>query len=155
MIFIGRGIWSVLDRFRKIGLSRRTTLVARLPLRRYFVAWLAILGLYVQLAAAGLCTAGLPLAPDPATGLSVFPICHSPSSDDIAAQTPGDPAPAHQHDCPFCAVHCHAAMGMAPAISGLDSIADVSAQVVPAALIVPQAARFPAGAPPRGPPTSI
>ncbi len=122
--------------------------------QRHVAIWLGILALYMQIAAAGLCTAGLPVSADAASGLSPFPICHAQSGDHADAQTPGNPAPAHQHECPFCAVHCHAAMVMAPAINGLDSVYAVSTPAAPAPVIVPQAARFPAGAPPRGPPAS-
>ncbi len=135
-------------------LSRRAIAAGAMPLRRHLAAWLAILGLYVQLAAAGLCTVGLPSSAD-ATGLGPFPICHSQSDDESAGQAQNDHAPGHQHECPFCAVHCHAAMVMAPSVAGLDSISLVAKPADPAPFIVPQAARFPAGAPPRGPPVSV
>lgn len=141
------------ERGGKIWHSRPAARSAATPLRRHIAAWLAILGLYVQLAAAGLCTAGLPVAAD-AAGLSSFPICHAQSGNHGSTPTPGDPVPAHQHECPFCAVHCHAAMVMAPSISGQDSVYAVSPSAAPAPIIVPHVARFPAGAPPRGPPAS-
>ncbi|MHB8884132.1 MAG: DUF2946 family protein [Methylovirgula sp.] len=122
--------------------------------QRYVAAWLAILALYLQIAAAGLCTCGLPVLTDASAGPGAFPICHSQSNDE--AQTQSDHAPAHHHqqDCPFCTAHCHAAMVVTPSISGLDSIYAVATTSARAPFIVPQAARFPAGAPPRGPPAS-
>ncbi|MGB8276573.1 MAG: DUF2946 family protein [Methylovirgula sp.] len=142
------------DRVHQIWRSRQAALGAAASVQAHVAVWLGILALYMQLVAAGLCAAGLPLSPDPAAGLSAFPTCHSPSNDDSAGQAQSDHAPAHQHECPFCAVHCHAAMVMAPAISGLDSVYAVPKPANPAPFVVSQAARFPAGAPPRGPPAS-
>jgi len=127
--------------------------VAAIPLRRHVVVWLAVFGLYLQLAAAGLCPCGLP-APLAAGGPAAFPICHLQTSD-APGQTHNDHAPAPQHECAFCTLHCHAAIGVAPALVGVDAVHAVSAPAERAVFIVPQAARFPAGAPPRGPPASI
>lgn len=118
--------------------------------RRHVPAWLAILGLYVQLFAAGLCTAGTPL--DPALGTQgALPICHTGSDQSAPAQ---DRAPA-DHACPFCALHCQAAMVMAPSFGAPERFVVVSAQAAQPPFIVPSPARFPAGAPPRGPPASV
>ena len=139
------------ERGGKIWHSRPAALSVAMSAQRHIAAWLAILGLYVQLAAAGLCTAGLPVAAD-AAGLSSFPICHAQSGNHGSTPTPGNPVPAHQHECPFCAVHCHAAMVTAPSISVQHSTYAVSLPADPASFIVPHVARFSAGAPPRGPP---
>jgi hypothetical protein len=72
--------------------------------RKQFIAFLAILGLYLQLAAGALCMAGSS-APD----LSGFPICHSASEQSPASKT-GNVPDQHQQSCPFCALHCHAAL---------------------------------------------
>jgi hypothetical protein len=120
---------------------------------RHLSAWLAILGLYVQLFAAGLCTAGSPF--DPALGNSgqgAFPICHAAAGDPSAPAQ--GPAPAHQA-CPFCALHCQAAMVFAPSVGSLQSFVAVSSEATQAPFVTPNAARFPAGAPPRGPPPSV
>lgn len=146
------GYRSVSDRVYQIWRLRQAVRGAATSVQAHVAVWLGILALYMQLAAAGLCTAGLPLSPGPAAGLSAFPSCHSPSSDDSAGQAQSDHAPAHQHECPFCAVHCHVAMVMAPAISGLSSVYAVPKPADPAPFVAPRAARFPAGAPPRGPP---
>lgn len=77
----------------------------RKPLaRNQFIAFLAILGLYLQLAAGALCLAGFSSGPD----LSSLPICHG-----AAEQSPsktGNTPEQHQQSCPFCALHCHAAL---------------------------------------------
>jgi Protein of unknown function (DUF2946) len=120
--------------------------------RGHISAWLAILGLYVQLFAAGLCTAGSPL--DPALANSAqggFPICHASGGGDQSAPAQG-PAQAH-HACPFCALHCQAAMVLAPLIASPQSFVAGSSEAAPAPFVTPRAARFPAGAPPRGPPS--
>jgi hypothetical protein len=114
-------------------------------------AWLAILGLYVQLFATGLCAAPL----DPALGNAAqgaFPICHTPRDSNQSAPTQA-PAPFHQ-TCPFCALHCHAAMVMAPSIGVIQTFVAVSTHPAQAIFIAPSPARFSAGAPPRGPPAS-
>ncbi|MGA3302345.1 MAG: DUF2946 family protein [Methylovirgula sp.] len=123
---------------------------------RQIAAWLAIFGLYVQLAAAALCTCGLPTA---SAAPGAFPICHSHSAANAergTKQAQNDRAPAHhEQQCPFCTVHCHAAMVMAPSLAALDhvSIAAQPAQV--AAFVIPSPARFSLSAPPRGPPPSV
>lgn len=119
---------------------------------RHISAWFAILGLYVQLFAAGLCTAGSPF--DAALANSAqgsFPICHASGSSDQPAPAQG-PASAH-HACPFCALHCQAAMVLAPSVGSPQSFVAVSSEATSASFVTPHAARFPAGAPPRGPPS--
>jgi hypothetical protein len=142
----------VAQNVRNLWLARGRA-IAAIPSRRHVAAWLAVFGLYLQLAAAGLCTCGLP-ALLAVGGPAAFPICHSQTSD-APGQTHNDHAPAPQHECAYCTAHCHAAMGMAPPLRSIDAIHAVSAPAATAAFIVPQAARFPAGAPPRGPPASI
>src|SRR5579862_4807013 len=90
------------------GATRQTTALAL----RQLLAGLAILGLYVQLMAAGLCAAGSAAAADPAG----FPICHTDVGGSDSAPS-GNHPPASQHPCPFCAVHCHAAITAAFAVA--------------------------------------
>ncbi len=73
--------------------------------RNQFIACLAILGLYLQLAAGALCLAGVSSGPD----LSGVPICHAASEQSPASKT-GHTPEQHQQSCPFCALHCHAAL---------------------------------------------
>jgi hypothetical protein len=114
---------------------------------RRFCAALAILSLYIQLFAAGLCAAG-----SPANALATqggFPICHTPAS--------GGSAPAQDqahHDCPFCALHCKAAMVLSPSPGTPAPFVAAAAHAELASFIVPASARFSLGAPPRGPPAS-
>ncbi|MFZ3177595.1 MAG: hypothetical protein WBC64_00195 [Methylovirgula sp.] len=117
---------------------------ARGSARRRFCAGLAILGLYVQLFAAGLCTAGFA----PAAG--AFPICHTP-----ATGSQPDQAPAQDHrPCPFCALHCKAAMVLPPSIGAPERFTAAAVRSEHAAFLVPAPARFSISAPPRGPPAS-
>jgi hypothetical protein len=112
---------------------------------RRFCAALAILSLYVQLLAAGLCTAGSPA--DALANQGAFPICHTPGGGSPPAQDQ-----AH-HDCPFCALHCKAAMVVSPSIGVPERfVAVVHAEL--AFFLVPAPARFSLGAQPRGPPAS-
>lgn len=113
------------------------------PKRNQCVAALAIAGLYLQLAAGAFCTGNFLAGPD----LSLFPICHS-SADGPAS--PGHP-PQQQHSCPFCALHCHAALALMP---GLHFVAPVALAALAA---TPQTMRqsgprFALAAQPRGPP---
>jgi hypothetical protein len=73
--------------------------------RNQLIACLAILGLYLQLAAGALCLAGFSPAPD----LSRLPICHGAPEQSPASKT-GNAPEQHQQSCPFCALHCHAAL---------------------------------------------
>ncbi|MEW6435970.1 MAG: DUF2946 family protein [Pseudomonadota bacterium] len=114
--------------------------------RNQFVAGLAILGLYLQLAAAALCMAGFTSGPD----LSGFPICHSSSGDQAPASKSGVPQ-QQQHSCPFCALHCHAALVLAAAIV-LAALASVATPVEPRQLTALPRLRFAIAAQPRGPP---
>jgi hypothetical protein len=114
---------------------------------RRFCAALAILSLYVQLFAAGLCTTGSPA--DALANQGGFPICHTPES--------GGSAPAQDqahHDCPFCALHCKAAMVLSPSIGAPEPFVAVRAHAELASFLVPAPARFSLSAPPRGPPAS-
>jgi hypothetical protein len=115
---------------------------------------LAILGLYVQLAVAGFCTCGLPMA-HAAPGVS--PICHSQRTAERATkQAQNDRAPTHREQpCPFCMAHCHAAMVMAPSVAALDHVYVAAKPTQIAAYIAPLPPRFSLGAPPRGPPPSV
>jgi hypothetical protein len=113
---------------------------------RQFVACLAILGLYLQLAAGALCTACLPSGPH----LSDVPICHpasaqaDPARPDHAPQQPEQP-------CPFCALHCYAAMALPPALPVIAPVADISAQPLTRTAWQPRR-HFTIAAQPRGPP---
>jgi hypothetical protein len=64
-----------------------------------------------------------------------------------------DQMPAHQEMCPFnFSAHCYAPLVDAPVLVSLERIIFVAGTSVPAPLLVPERARFPAGAPPCGPP---
>lgn len=118
--------------------------------RRHVSVWLAILGLYVQLFAAGLCTAGLAL--NPAAGdPGAFPICHARADGNAPAPAQGQ---VH-HPCPFCALHCQGAMVMAPSVGAPERFVAVASQATETTFVAPTPARFRAGAPPRGPPPSV
>jgi hypothetical protein len=110
---------------------------------RRFCAGLAILGLYVQLFAACLCTAGFA----PAAG--AFPICHTPAT----GSQPNQPPAQDHRDCPFC-LHCKAAMALPPSIGAPERVTAVAARLDHAAFLVAAPARFSISAPPRGPPAS-
>jgi hypothetical protein len=115
--------------------------------RRRFCAGLAIFGLYIQLFAAGLCGSSFALG---LAGPGAFPICHTPASG-----SPADPAPGQDHrSCPFCALHCKAAMVLPPSIGAPERFLAAATRVEPASFIVPAPARFSISAPPRGPPAS-
>lgn len=107
------------------------------------VAALAIAGLYLQLAAVALCTAGLPSGSD----LLLFPICHS-AVDGNATPKPGH---APQQSCPFCALHCHAAMALPPALHFVKPTSLATGAPAPLATSQPPL-RFAIAAEPRGPP---
>lgn len=140
------------DRVRTRRHFKASSLTA-LTARRHVYAWLAIVGLYVQLFAAGFCTAGFnPAFAD--DGLNAAPICHSQGSAENSATQQGDNAPAHHHTCPFCAIHCNAVMVLTPSLIALVSAAIVSVKLERASFAVPSAALFFAGASPRGPPVS-
>jgi hypothetical protein len=114
---------------------------------RRFCTALAVLGLYVQLLAAGLCTTSSPA--DALANRGAFPICHT-------QETGGSPPAQDQthHDCPFCALHCKAAMVPPPSIGTPERFVDVATHAELPIFIVPARARFSLGAPPRGPPAS-
>jgi hypothetical protein len=117
---------------------------------RHVATWLAILGLYLQLFAVGLGSGG-PLDQRLASSpQGAFPICHTSGGGD-----PSAPAQADHHSCPFCALHCHAALAVAPSVGILQTFGAVPSDAIQASFIAPNTARFPAGAPPRGPPTSV
>ncbi|MGH6677290.1 MAG: hypothetical protein ACRECE_13825, partial [Xanthobacteraceae bacterium] len=58
------------------------------------------------------------------------------------------------HPCPFCTIHCHAALIIAPSVAIVQSFVALSAQTALAPFIVPAPPRFSISAPPRGPPAS-
>jgi hypothetical protein len=109
--------------------------------RSQCVAALAIAGLYMQLAAGAFCTGGL-------TGPDLFPICHSGIADNPAGS---NPQPLQQHSCPFCALHCHAALLLPPALhfARPTAVAAVQQRSQNVSYI---ALRFAIAAQPRGPP---
>ncbi len=124
-------------------------------------SWLAALALYVQIIAGALCAAGTANAAFDTGADSPFPICQTQSNDTRSAQTQdndhkdGGHAPAHEHNCLLCSVHCQAALAPAPSLGGIATVFAVSITPEPAPFIFPSAARFPAGAPPRGPPSAV
>jgi hypothetical protein len=148
----------VFDRIRgrggsDVGITSRRRLLqardARGDVRRRFCAGLAILSLYVQLFAAGLCGSSFAVSPAAA---GAFPICHTRASG-----SPSDQAPAQDqahHDCAFCALHCKAAMVLPPSIGAPHRFVAATTRIESASFIVPAPARFPISAPPRGPPAS-
>ncbi len=122
----------------------------RKPLARsQLIACLAILGLYLQLAAGAFCLAGFSAGPD----LSGFPICHGAAEQSPASKT-GDPPPQQQHSCPFCALHCHAALllPLAFVVASPSAIAKL-----PDALrhFAQPSLRYAIAAQPRGPPSFV
>ncbi len=142
---------------RKIRRSRRGSLIASSSANRHVTAWIAVVCLCVQLAASAACGVGTPLDAafaGPERGL--FPICHAGVGGEELGQTSnGRHTPAHQQGCLFCQVHCHAAMALTPTIAVVSKPSlVVSASAEPPLLVVRPSARFPAGAPPRGPPSA-
>ncbi|MGP8231724.1 MAG: DUF2946 family protein [Methylovirgula sp.] len=129
--------------------DRLTALAGRLRPKaaagNQFVACLAILGLYLHLAAGAFCTAGLPSGPN----LDGFPICHS-ASDDQGSPSKPDHAP-QQQSCPFCALHCHATVALPLALAIVALIARSSVPQL-AQLVVQPRLHFSIAAQPRGPP---
>lgn len=115
---------------------------------RQVFAGLAILGLYVQLIAAGLCAASSATGAD----LTDFPICHTDISSGKTPVPSGDHAPASQHSCPFCAIHCHVVIVLAPAIMALAIGAVVATPQRRGVVVTLTFTRFFASAAPRGPP---
>jgi hypothetical protein len=114
--------------------------------RNQLIACLAILGLYLQLAAGALCMAGLSTGPD----LSGFPICHSASEQSPASKT-GNTPEQHQQSCPFCALHCHAALLLPLALIFANPFAVAKAPDVLRHFAQPRL-RYAIAAQPRGPP---
>jgi hypothetical protein len=140
----------VFDRIRRRGILKSAGRGAA-GSARHVATWLAILGLYLQLFAVGLGRGG-PLDQTLASlAQGAFPICHTSGGADpsVPAQ-----APDH-HSCPFCALHCHAALVVAPSVGILQTFVAVPSDAIQASFLTPNTARFPAGAPPRGPPTSV
>ena len=81
-------------------------------LRRVLTAWLALLGLFVQLTRP---PAPAPMGGAPADariGRGPFPICHAYRPADDDATRGHDPAPSHHDACPFCSTCCHAAIAL-------------------------------------------
>ena len=112
--------------------------------RSQSVAALAIVGLYLQLTAGAFCTAGLASGPD----ISGVPICHSSAG----GASKSDPAPqSHQQSCPFCALHCHAALLLTPTLLLVKPAAGAAARQL-AQIITSPRLRFAVAAQPRGPP---
>lgn len=144
-------------RSRTIGRNKRKTLVAH----GRAGGWFAVLALYVQIIAGALCAAGTANAAFDTRADSPFPICQTQPNDTRSAQTQdndhkdGGHAPAHEHNCLLCSVHCQAAMAPAPSLGGIAAVFAVSIVPQHAAFIFPSVARFPAGAPPRGPPSAV
>jgi Protein of unknown function (DUF2946) len=114
--------------------------------RNQFVACFAILGLYLQLAAGMFCTAGLPSS----ANFAGFPICHAPSGDPSPGSTHHAPA-QQQQSCPFCALHCHAALILPLALIFADPSTIVAVLRAPQYAAQPRL-RFSIAAQPRGPP---
>jgi hypothetical protein len=127
-----------------------TALVNRLRAKAaagQFVACLAILGLYLQLAAGAFCTAGLPSGPN----LGGFPICHTASDDQSPAPKPDHAPQPQQQSCPFCALHCHAAVALPPALP-IVALAAGSSAPQPVQPAAQPRLHFAIAAQPRGPP---
>ena len=118
-------------------------------------ALLAFLALYAQLLASVFCAAttadAAPRAED------AFAICHTvrsnaPSDEHKPSAPGGVPLHDQQNFCALCAVHCLAPIASPPTIGGVEAFFAVPAQIRQASFSIPCSARFPAGAPPRGPP---
>ncbi len=123
------------------------------PVRRVLLAWLAILGLMVQLSAAGACTMG---SAGPLADIAAFPICHGQAAADRSTDTHdrgGHHAPGQQAPCPYCALHCHVALASPPAIvTAGATVVIAAAGPQPARPRVGPTIRVCAAASPRGPP---
>lgn len=116
------------------------------------VLWLALFALFLQIVAAGLCPCGFTAA----DALADMPHCHVDAGDAAADHGHGgDQAPGHHSDpCPFCTAHCHAPLAMAPAVAAIARTYTRILEPAPCLVVVAEVARFPAGAPPRGPPAA-
>ncbi|REF87641.1 DUF2946 family protein [Methylovirgula ligni] len=114
---------------------------------RQFVAGLAILGLYLQLAAGAFCTAGLPSSGN----FGSFPICHTASGDQGSVPKPDRAPQQQQQSCAFCALHCHLAVILPPALPIVALIAGAWAAQLARATAQPRL-YFAIAAQPRGPP---
>ena len=113
---------------------------------------LALFALFLQIVAAGLCPCGFTAV----DALADMPHCHADAGDaPVDHAHGGDQAPAHHSDpCPFCTAHCHAPLAMAPAVAAIARTYVRVAEPVPRLIVFADVARFPAGAPPRGPPAA-
>lgn len=116
---------------------------------RHIPVWLAVLALYLQLFAAALCIG----SSRSSEATNAFSICHTPGNGDPSGSA-RNKAPTGR-SCPFCAIHCKAAMALAPSIGVSQTFIAVSTRVehlAAPALVLP--ARLFLSAPPRGPPVS-
>ena len=122
--------------------------------RRAITVWLAVIGLLIQLSASAACAIGDVSGAASATG-APFPICHAAGSDEAARQA-GDRAPdhgsGHHEACPFCSVHCHAAVALAPSVPHVVPIGVAALALGSVPLVAATGVRVRAGASPRGPP---
>ena len=126
---------------------------AAVAVRRAFAAWLAVLGLLVQLSASAACP--VDNAPGALAGAGTpFPICHAPGAEETASH--GGRAPDHgsgHHDtCPFCSVHCHASVALAPGVPHVVPVVISAFESGPTPSVRSFAVRVCAAASPRGPP---
>lgn len=129
--------------------------VGVLSASRRVTAWLAVFCLYIQLAASAACVVGAPEAALAGPEQGLFPICHALVGGEDAGRTHNrGGVPAHRHSCPFCSIHCHAAAAVTPTIVVFEPSLVLSASVEPPLFVVRSSVRFPAGAPPRGPPSA-
>ncbi|MGO9135236.1 MAG: hypothetical protein ACLP8A_14495 [Methylovirgula sp.] len=115
--------------------------------------FLGVVALYLQLAAAGLCAGSMPISPDQASTVSSFPICHSPGGH--AGTDHGDKGSTHQQGCPYCTIHCQAAMAMPASLPGLAHVYVVATRIAPPGTTHPPALGLSLNALPRGPPLSL
>ncbi len=116
--------------------------------RNQLIACLAILGLYLQLATGALCLAGVASGPD----LSAAPICHAASEQSTASKSGHAPQQQHQQSCPFCALHCHAALLLPTAPTSVANVFVARAAIQIFAISAPSLTRVALAAQPRGPP---
>lgn len=153
MLVVAGGELNVSDRVGRAKILSRVAPGNAASAFRYVAAGLAFFALYLQLAAAGLSAVTLPaLAASASANFDALTVCQGRNNDKGSTQKHGAPT---DRQCAFCPAYCHAFTSTALLVKGLDGIYIASTSAEHVDFVVPAMARFPAGAPPRGPPASI